>query len=572
MPLTNFDFPGVTLRQVFTEASTGTTSTLSVACIGPQFALHRADVESEAAMISQASTAYDVTNGLTTASLPGKGEGTLDTTASTHHLVVKNGVWSYATKAGTLASGGVITFSAVLKDGGGYTADAAFGSRGVRVGDYVYVTDEATTPVTKKAQIIALEFVTGSGYVKATVDDATGLTTGTVSVKFCLVQDAKYASGNSTFTLATTGVSISGGLTTTLAELGGVSGTLQAGDFYVEYRERYSTWNNKLGVIEKYGDVESILGGATDENPLALAVKFALLGGNNTAVYFTTVASDTAAAYETACDLLAKYTQIYSIVPATTDTAIIQAVASACIADSEDIESKIRRICWYGINSKTLGSGETNADLITDLIAKRAVSSYRARCIWADDIMYNGEVVGNYAGAAAAAGKASYEECWRPLSNLGYTFFSVADTHGLTRSQLKQLGSNGIWIIGNNSDNSPVNLKQVTTAVANNLNLDEHSIVANADECCLMLCHVGENKVGCSNISRSLLATLSATIDFALDKRTKNATSAYVGSQLISYTINNIYQDPVNLDHVYADIDIEPPKPFNKFHITVRVI
>lgn len=572
MALTNFDFPGVTLKQVFAEASTGTTSTLSVACIGPQFALHRADVESEAAMISQASTAYDVTNGLTTASLPGKGDGTLDTTASTHHLVVKNGVWSYATKSGTLAAGGVITFAVVLKDGGGYTADAAFGSRGVRVGDYVYVTDSASTPYTKQAKITAIDFVSGSGYIKATIDSAASLATGEVSVKFCLVQAAKYASGNSTFTLATTGVTIQGGLTTTLAELGGVSGTLQAGDFYVEYRERYSTWNNKLGVIEKYGDVESILGGASAENPLALAVKFALLGGNNTAVYFTTVASDTAAAYEQAVDLLAKYPQIYSIVPATTDTAVIQAVAAACIADSEDIESKIRRICWYGINSKTLGSGETNADLIDDLITKRAVSSYRARCIWADDIVYNGEVVGNYAGAAAAAGLSSYEECWRPLSNLGYNFFSVADTHGLTRSQLKQLGSNGIWIIGNNADNQPVNLKQVTTAVANNLNLDEHSIVANADECCLMLCHVGENQVGCSNISTSLLAALETTIYNALDKRTKNASSAYVGNQLISYEIVRIYQDTVNLDHVYADINIEPPKPFNKFHITVRVI
>ena len=143
----------------------------------------------------------------------------------------------------------------------------------------------------------------------------------------------------------------------------------------------------------------------------------------------------------------------------------------------------------------------TNYELAENAIAKRVVSSYRAQGIWADQISYNGELLGNYAGAAAAAGMRSAEPVHRPLSNLGYTFFSLVEPHGFTKSQLKQIGANGIWIIANNADGVPTNMRQVTTAVANSLNMDEESIVSNADSIALELCRVGENMVGNSNIS-----------------------------------------------------------------------
>ena len=48
--------------------------------------------------------------------------------------------------------------------------------------------------------------------------------------------------------------------------------------------------------------------------------------------------------------------------------------------------------------------------------------------------------------------------------------------------------------------------------------------------------------------------------------------SAYIGPQLLDWELLNLYQDTVNRDHVYANFTCEPPKPFNKFVMNMRVI
>jgi hypothetical protein len=129
-----------------------------------------------------------------------------------------------------------------------------------------------------------------------------------------------------------------------------------------------------------------------------------------------------------------------------------------------------------------------------------------------------------------------------------------------------------VWLIANNYDGTPVNMKQVTTAVSNNINKDEESIVANADSIALTLCRVGENLVGCSNISPDLLVALHDTLTGIMERYLLNLTgNVYIGPQLISYSIDHLEQDPVQLDHIYATITCEPPKPFNRFVLTLRI-
>ena len=225
--------------------------------------------------------------------------------------------------------------------------------------------------------------------------------------------------------------------------------------------------------------------------------------------------------------------------------------------------------------AKLIRTEPTNADYIADLIAKRQARSQseRAQCVWADVARYNGEVLPNYVLAASAAGMRAYEPCQRPLSNLGYDWFTVEEPHGFTKSQLRQLGANGIWIVANNDDGTPINKRQITTAVSNNLNKDEESIIANADTIALDMMQIGRDMVGCSNISPNLIELLGDTIKSRLDRYLLNETgSVYIGPQLLSCELVAIYQDPVNLDRVYAEFEVEPPKPFNKFHMVMRVI
>jgi hypothetical protein len=571
MALTNFDFPGVTLTQVFSETVTGTVGTLGVACVGQQYKTHNADYDTEAAKIT---AVYDAANGLTTP-LPGLvNAANIDTDTAHQRLVVKNGVFSYFTAtAEDLAptiNGSTVTFNAAVTDGGGFTAAPQFGVRGAQIGDVVILKAGEKTVTT---EIIGINTVTNKGYAEIRVADAGTIksTDSGLTVTFCLRANATYAQGSATFSIGPTGtLTINGGLVTTLTELSDMSGTLVSGDLYIEYREKANDFVGKFGVLADPDEVKAVLGAPSKDNPLALAVFFALSASKGTMVYFTGVKADDVVGYAEAFDFLENYPEVYSLVPASENADVIRAALSSAVSASEDEESKVRRVVWFGITPTATGD---NYDIIEDVVAKRYVSHYRAVGVWADDILYNGEVVPNFAGAAAAAGMRSYEPCHRPISNLEYTFFSVAGTHGFTRSQLKQIGKEGIWIIGNNSNGMPINMKQVTTAVKNNINLDEESIVSNADEVCLSLCHVGENYVGNSNISGILMHYLKSDIELIMDAKLVDTSGDFrIGAQLLSWKLLNLYQDSVNLDWVWAELECEPPKPFNKFKMVVRIV
>lgn len=214
-----------------------------------------------------------------------------------------------------------------------------------------------------------------------------------------------------------------------------------------------------------------------------------------------------------------------------------------------------------------------NRDLVADIIGKRVTQSIHAQGVWADGFRYNGETIANYAAAAAAAGMRAYEPCQRPLANLGYGFFTLAESHGFTRSQLKDIGKEGIWIIANNDEGTPINMRAITTAVANNLLKDEESIISNVDNMAVNLRQIGTDLVGCSNISPELLDLLEDQVIAKLDYFSVNRTgSVAIGPQILEYNFNKIYQDPVNLDEVWAEFDVTPPRPFNKFHMVMRVL
>ncbi len=650
MAITNFQFPGTTLTQVFEAAGTGSISTLGVACVGQQFKLHRSDVLAEAAKIDQSDTAYSVTAGLTVSTLPGRdAASTLDTDTTKQKLVVKEGQFAYYTANASNINPEIvadatnyIVFDSAVKDGLGYTAVAGFGTRGARVGDTVVIS---TTDASIITEISAIVGVPGVGYAKIQVADLGNFDSeDTISVAFCAVVDAIFEQGVDTFSISSAGaLTIQGGLEASIPELSGITGTLQKGDFYIEYRERAFNYVGSLGTVASLSDIEELVGGISADNPLAVAL-YCALAASSSVVYFTGVASEDAQGYAEALDFLDKYVAIYSIVPATEDSDIIQACSAAVLSISEDPESKVRRSLWYGISGsdelllstavadtavgtvtfdsnvflntpykagdvletttgvryvitatdglkeatvtgtpalavatdvtfKYIRTAPARADRVKDLISKRVVSSYRAQCVWADGLLLNGEYVGAYAGAAAAAGMRAGEPVHRPISNLSYSFFSLAEPNGFTNTQLKELGSNGIWIIANNDSGVPINKKQVTSAMANNINLDEESVVSNADAISLDLSNVGVTYVGNTNISDTLLYRLTDDISNIMDAKTTTISNTdLVGAQLIDWSLDSLFRDSNNLDWVYASLSCQPPKPFNRFNLTVRIV
>jgi hypothetical protein len=605
MPIKPFSFPGVSLTQEFVASNVGSESVLSVACIGRPYYLHRADVESEAAVAEvnyklTGTTAtvlpnptieqkLDGTTAPATVDTAGTYVGVDGTTVYFNKLVVYDGEFDHASltpTSGTSISASStpvlleLGFGSNVMSGGGYKADAAFGTREAEVGDKVEILG-ANDKSLAIGTISAIKMsASATGY--DTIDVAVaGATAGTATtVKFIVEEDGEFKNSSTA-----TAVTITGTTSTTATftpgdnlskAIGGVASTLRAGKYSmaVQYREINSVYEGYLGQVWNAEDAEAILGGASLANPLGLAVQMATLAAPGTLVYFTSPKGTTSAKFKEALDFLDKYEEIYSIVPCTSEAATITTLLNDIIATSQDPESKVYRSLWYGLDVLYTAGADNEVKVANIISARKAItSSYKAQAIWADGATYGGEAIPNWALAAAAAGMRSYQPCHRPLSNLQYTFIKLKEPNGFTRSQLKRIAAEGIWIIANNQDDIAINMRQLTTAVANDINKDEESIIANVDDISLSLCRLGEDKVGSSNITPLMLMALTDAITWFMDQKTINQTgNDWIGPQLVSWSLDAIWQDQIQRDHVYARITCEPPKPFNKFVITLRVI
>lgn len=210
---------------------------------------------------------------------------------------------------------------------------------------------------------------------------------------------------------------------------------------------------------------------------------------------------------------------------------------------------------------------KNNAEIITDIIANKKISDKRMSYVFADGAIYKGHRVPNYCVAAALAGRRSAVEPHAPLSNVAMTAITTAEDHGFAASQIKQLGAFGFWRVGTNESGVCISRRQLTSAASGDVNLDQQSIVTNIDSIGLTLKTAGRNMVGNSNISPSVLSLLQVDLSTRLQSF-REQKNTFIGPQLLSCAVISVIQDPVNKDRVYAQVEGEPPKPFNRFHIT----
>lgn len=563
MAINDFEFPGVELHQEFVETPVTGQSQLGVVVIGHQIKQSLVEdwVYGGTATVVPLSDASNYATG-----------DVIDTTATSDiSVTVVGGEFLNFAATGSSTplkiSGGTTTAAApsavVTFDKNLIKGSTAFGDYYPAVGDSVMVKIGSGTA---KSSII-----TDIAGKQLTVVPADGTySAGDVTeVSFLKTADAPLTSASYTVeenavTIAADAVATFPGKSSDVALQTNTDDGDGTYSLIIRYKDADKSAYHKLQSVGSMTEIREAFGIINADNPMAVTLAFALQAAAGNVVYYTATSAETTAGYEDALDFIDKYQNLYSIVPVTTDAAIIQACIGFVERVSSDVEGKTRYSVWYGV---------PNAATVDGILDGRQGTSYRAQAVWADDVLYNGQIIGNYAAAAAAAGMRSGEVAYRPISNLGYNFFSLKETNGFTKSQLKQLGQNGIWIIANNYDGTPINLRQLTTAVSNNLNKDEESIVANADSIALTLCRVGENLVGCSNISPDLLVALHDTLTGIMDRYLLNLTgNAYIGPQLLSYTIDRLEQDPIRLDHIYATITCEPPKPFNRFVMTLRIV
>jgi hypothetical protein len=559
MALTNFKFPGVELRQEFVDIPATGQSTLGVVIVGKQFKSN-----------TYAGWVYGGT--ASTIDFSEVENCTLDGDADAE-VYVLDGLFKEfeVTTSGTgltIASSTIATGnkSATVVFSEAVSGSTAFGTLPPTEGDTIDLTGTGT------AIPCIITAINGATVTAAVIDNSTSITGSSVT------KAGFYKTATGLITNATiNGTTVSMPATPT-AKIGGqtTDSTLVTSVAAYKVNVHYAVSTSlKLKSVGSYDDIRKEFGELGPNNYMALALAIALNAAKGNYVNYCSIKGptgsgeyDEAEDYVNTLDYLDKFDEIYSVVPMTYDADVIKAVITAAENASDNYESKVRRTVWYGLETPA-------SDIVENLVAARTAigQSARAQAVWADDAVFNGVVIPNYVLAAAPAGIRAYEPTYRPISNLGYTFLSVLDTNSLTNSDLLALGKEGIWIIDNNFEGTPINKKQVTTAVSNNINLDEESIMANADSIALALCHIGENLVGCSNISPGLITALADSIKSVMGSFMLNKTgSVYIGPQLLSWSLDNIYQHPTMLDHIYAIITCEPPKPFNRFVMTLRIV
>ena len=209
-----------------------------------------------------------------------------------------------------------------------------------------------------------------------------------------------------------------------------------------------------------------------------------------------------------------------------------------------------------------------NADIIESIIEWKDIANKRCSFVIADGAYYNSTIpVPNYCVAAALAGKRSASYPHAPLSNVTMKAITTSDPHGFTSSQSKKLGAAGFWRVGMREDGECISRRQLTSVASGDVNYDEQSIVCNIDSIGLSLKIIGRDLVGNTNISPALLDILEFNLEARLSDF-MNYVDELIGPQLLSGAVLSVVQDKVFKDRIYAELEGEPPKPFNRFHIT----
>lgn len=556
--ITDYSDPKVTLNQVYTANTVGTTAVLGVCVLGPHYTVRSYENNGQAVLLV-ADSSFNAQTGLTQIDCRIAADAQIQMDQKATKVFVKDAQVAYYTSTGTVkVQDSVCTIQNVVFAGKNKTLPID-----VAQGDKVKYTTSSGTEETTVAAIVN----DGTGIVLNKVISNTQTITKIVLSK---VIDAYLDKGS--YTATKTAVSILANPMTTV-DLGAGNKTyaVVGGNFYAKYRFLNTRFVKRLGVIAATTDaqVEQELGEITPDNPLAMAVACATKAAAGNFVYFTAVNTQTQSAYLEAYDLIADNDGIHGIVPCTSDKLILKAILNQVkLSYNEQIPHF--KYLYASVDIPATAQSDLSSAIDT-IISDKTVTSERASIVFADGATHNGIQVPNYCVAAAVAGLRSASAPHAPLSNAELPGIDVVNKYGFTASHYKRLGANGFLRVNVNSQGNTVILRQLTSAAADDVNLDEQSIICNIDSICLNIKNAGTTFVGNSNISDELISLLQIDLYSRLDNY-KYYTSTLLGPQLLSGQIQSIFQDSVHKDRIYATISGQPPKPFNQFRITFRMI
>lgn len=568
----NYSDPIVTLNQVYKASEEGSQPVLGACIIGPHYIVRKYEDFSDAQGISYTGAA------IAARSYPAHKDTQPGIDSNAVQVLVKDAQLQYA----SYTTGYTFSFAdaarrrlTISSDSGSAVLfqDSLANTVDVIAGDKVKLTVGGTA---KEYTVRGLEKDAKNTFTRCVLSES--IPAGTISAVVFYRKADCYMKATS-FTPTQTTIAIDASAKSKPINIGGTSDsyTIASGKLYVEYRYRSNRFVDKYSMVSGVDYVQDMLGKICPENPLGIAVANAVEEAAGNFVYFIAIDGDTSDSdelvelYTEAADKIADKDNIYGLVPCTDNKRVILALLQFIEKQSAEQIPYFK----YLYASKELTSDSTNAEIVESLVDwkqgstdNKPIKNKRCSIVIADDPIYNSTMhVKNYCVAAALAGKRSGTYPHAPLSNVTLKAITCGESHGFTSSQSKKLGSAGFWRVGMREDGECISRRQLTSAATGDVNYDEQSIVCNIDSIGLSLKVTGRDLVGNTNISPVLINILEAQLNNKLDQYKKYVNNL-IGPQLLQGSIISIRQDAIYKDRIYAELDGQPPKPFNRFHIT----
>lgn len=182
--------------------------------------------------------------------------------------------------------------------------------------------------------------------------------------------------------------------------------------------------------------------------------------------------------------------------------------------------------------------------------------------VWADHPVCTGygEIGMNYLAVTLAALRAASAP-HAPLSDVVVPGWTVADTYSFSDADLDIMNNKGVWIVFQDRFGSVVTRHQLTTTQDGTM-AEEDSAVSNACNIVRSLRSMLYKYRGDANVQSAMINSFYLDLVVALGDIAARAYPDKIGSQLISYGINSLVQDPDNKARLLLSLNLEVPEPF----------
>ena len=218
---------------------------------------------------------------------------------------------------------------------------------------------------------------------------------------------------------------------------------------------------------------------------------------------------------------------------------------------------------------RTLASDAVKDEIVADII----YADQRACFIWPDYVIDDDSnaLLGYYV-TSALAGLRSTALPNRSLTNVEILGIATVTrtTELFNRSQLETLEAAGVWIVTRDTDGEAYSRRAVTTDTTDNTTFEE-VMVTDADSVRYTLDAQVAPYKGTANIVTEVINQLRSEIMQGLSTMQNSTAVLKLGPQILSGTLDSIYQHPVLTNRLVIEVTVALPVPFGELQITLTV-